>query len=138
MPISDIAIVVIAVEVTAQTLMMAVCLIAGARAWRQMRVELQHMNASFEHGLETVSARINEAVVDARIAARAVEKLATRAGGLVQDAANTAHSVRTAVTVPKALLLTGAASATRWLFSKWRRQPRPVVPVESLDRAEIF
>jgi hypothetical protein len=137
--VTEIAIVVIAVAVTAQTLMMAVGLVAGIRAWRTVRTEVEQMQATLDQRLEAVSARIDEAVVDARIAARAVENLATRADGLVQDAASAAHTVGTAVTFPKALLLTGAASAAKWVLSKWRpRRPRSVGPVDSLGSAEVF
>lgn len=120
MPVIDAAIVVIAVAVTAQTLMMAVGMVVGARAWRRLEADVRELHATLDHRLDAVSARFDEAVVDARIAARAVETLATRADGLVQDATAAAHTVRTAVTVPRALVLTGAASAARWLVSKWR------------------
>lgn len=129
MPVIDSAIVVIAVAVTAQTLMMAAGMVVGVKAWRRLQTDVRELHAALDHRLEAVSARIDEAVVDARIAARAVETLATRADGLVRDATSAAHTVRTAVTVPRALVLTGAASAARWLVSKWR----PATPKSRSD-----
>jgi hypothetical protein len=114
--------VVIAVAVTLQTVMMALALIAGWRAWRQAMSDVRDWQASLDRRFDTVSSRIDEVVVDARLAARSVENLATRADGLMQDAATAAHTVKTAVTAPKALLLSGAASAARWLLGK-RRSP---------------
>ena len=132
MPANEVLLVVIAVAVTAQTLMMAGALVSGVRAWRRVQDDLRQWQASLDHRIDAVSARIDEVVVDARLAARSVETLATRADGLMQDAATAAHTVRTAVTVPRALVLTGAASAARWLLSKWRHR-RLLPPVESAD-----
>ena len=82
---------------------------------------------------------IDEAVVDARLAARSVETLAMRADGLVHDAATAAHSVRAAVTMPRALVLTGAASAARWLLSKWRvRHHRSPPQADGAGSADVF
>jgi hypothetical protein len=138
-PVSDVAIVVIAVAVAAQTVMMAAAFIGGARAWRRVQTDIREWQVSLDHRIDAVSARIDEAVVDARLAARSVETLATRADGLIQDAATAAHTVRTAVTVPRALVLTGAASAARWVLSKWRGQHRRSLPqVESAGSADVF
>jgi hypothetical protein len=138
-PILDVAIIVIAVAVTAQAVIMAGALIAGARAWRQVQADVREWQDSLDRRLDAVSARIDEAVVDARLAARSVETLAARADGLVQDAATAAQSVRAAVTVPKALVLTGAASAARWLLSKWRvRHHRALPHADGAGSADVF
>lgn len=139
MPLSDMALVVIAVAVTLQTVMMAAGFIAGRRAWRRAETDIRQWQASLDHRFDAVSSRIDEAVVDARLAARSVENLASRAGGLMQDAATAAHTVRSAVTAPKALLLTGAASAARWLLGKRRsRHARPSGPIDNGAGADIF
>jgi hypothetical protein len=122
MPVSDTALVVIAVAVTLQTLIIAVALVAGLRAWRQATSDVRDWQVSLERRFDAVSSRIDEVVIDARLAARSVENLATRADGPMQDAATAAHTVKTAVTAPKALLLSGAASAARWLLGR-RRSP---------------
>jgi hypothetical protein len=138
-PILDVAIIVIAVAVTAQAVMMAGALVAGARAWRQVQADVRQWQDSLDRRLDAVSARIDEAVVDARLAARSVETLAMRADGLVQGAATAAHSVRAAVSVPKALVLTGAASAARWLLSKWRvRHHRSLPQADGAGGADVF
>jgi hypothetical protein len=140
-PASDLAIVVIAVAVTAQALMTAVACVVVARAWRQAKADVRAWQASLDERLDLVSERIDEAVVDARLAARSVETLATRANGLMQDAATAAHTVRTAVTMPRAIAVTGAASVTKWLLSKWRirrRQSPPPVAGEELAEPDVF
>jgi ABC-type siderophore export system fused ATPase/permease subunit len=139
MPVSDVALVVIAVAVTVQTAMIAAGFIAGMRAWRRLETDIRQWQASLDHRFDAVSSRIDEVVVDARLAARSVENLATRAGGLMHDAATAAHTVRTAVTAPKALLLTGAASAARWLLGKRRsRYPRSSDHINNAPGADIF
>jgi hypothetical protein len=137
-PVADIATVVIAIAVSAQALMMAAAFVVAARAWRRVELDVRQWQASLDERVDAVSARIDEAVVDARIAARSVETLATRANGLVADAASAAQSVRTAVTMPRALALTGAASAARWLLSKWRRRRRPPPHIENTGTADVF
>jgi hypothetical protein len=131
-PANEVALVVIAVAVTAQTLMMAAALVGGAREWRRLQSDLRQWQASLDHRIDAVSTRIDEVVLDARLAARSVETLATRADGLMQNAATAAYTVRTAVTVPRALVLTGAASAARWLMAKWRHR-RSLPAVEGAD-----
>ena len=138
MPIADIAMVVIAVAVTAQAVMMAAAFVVAARSWRRVENDVRQWQSTLDERLDAVSARIDEAVVDARIAARSVETLATRANGLVADAASAAQSVRTVVTMPRALAVTGAASAARWLLSKWRRRHHAAPDVDNVGAADVF
>ncbi len=138
MPVSDIAIVVIAVALTIQTVLIASGLVAGMRAWSRAMSDVRNWQASLDRRFDAFSTRIDEVVVDARLAARSVENLATRADGLMHDAATAAHSVKTAVTAPKALLLTGAASAARWLLGKRRSRSARSQPQSRAAGAEIF
>jgi len=135
MPVSDIALIVIAVAVSIQTAMFAAGFVAGMRAWRRVESDMREWQSSLDHRIDAVSSRIDEVVVDARLAARSVENLATRADGLMQDAATAAHTVRSAVLAPKSLLLTGAATAAKWLLGKRRSRQARLLP-ESLGRAQ--
>jgi hypothetical protein len=142
MSVSEISIVIIAIALAVQTVLMVVAFAGGLRIWKQTQSDLREMQASLDKRFDAVSSRLDEAIVDARIAARAVEQLAHRADELVQDAAGVAQSVRTAVTVPKALMLTGTASVLKWLVAKWRSGSRKLPAGEhSPDRlgsADVF
>src|SRR6185436_3412987 len=119
--------------VSIQTAMFAAGFVAGMRAWRRVESDMREWQSSLDHRIDAVSSRIDEVVVDARLAARSVENLATRADGLMQDAATAAHTVRSAVLAPKSLLLTGAATAAKWLLGKRRSRQARLLP-ESLGR----
>ena len=139
MPVSDIALIVIAVAVSIQTALIAAGFVAGMRAWRRVESDVRDWQAALDHRIDAVSSRIDEVVVDARLAARSVENLAARANGLMHDAASAAQTVRTAVLAPKSLLLTGAATAARWLLGKRRsRQARLPQSIGRAQSADVF
>ena len=109
-----IALVVIAIAVSVQTVLMIGGAIAAARAWRKMQ--------DTQDRYEAFVARVDSALVDTREAARAVQRVSDEAATTLGDLRHATRSVVGAVAAPRSLLVAGATSAAGALLTRWRKR----------------
>jgi hypothetical protein len=109
-----IALVVIAIAVSVQTILMIGGAIAAARAWRKLQ--------DTQDRYEAFVARIDSALVDTREAARAVQRVSDEAATTLGDLRHATRSVIGAVAAPRNLLVAGATSAAGALLTRWRKR----------------
>ena len=109
-----IALVVIAIAVSVQTVLMIGGAIAAARAWRKMQ--------DTQDRYEAFVARVDSALVDTREAARAVQRVSDEAATTLGDLRHATRPVVGAVAAPRSLLVAGATSAAGALLTRWRKR----------------
>ena len=109
-----IALVVIAVAVSLQTILMIGGAIAAMRAWRKMQ--------DTQERYEAFVSRLDSALVDTREAARAVQRVSDEAATTLGDLRHATRSVVGAVSAPRSLLVAGATSAAGALLTRWRKR----------------
>jgi len=110
------ALVVIAVAVSVQTVLMLCTVIAIAVAWKRAF-------ATLDAQLNRFSARLDDMAAQTRVAVDALERSTTEINAVLQRAGNVLHNVGSFMGAPRALLVSGVASAAS-AFARWRRLRR--------------
>ena len=116
-PTTQNALIIIAIAVSLQTLLMVCTVIAMAVAWKRAY-------AMIDSQLGRFVARLDDVASQTRVAVGALERSAAQVDN---DAGHILRAVTTAIGVPRAWLMAGAASAASAL-ARWRRSRRQPPP----------
>jgi hypothetical protein len=115
-PTTQNALIIIAIAVSLQTLLMVCTVIAMAVAWKRAY-------AMIDSQLGRFVARLDDVASQTRVAVGALERSAAQVDNVLHDAGHILRAVTTAIGVPRAWLMAGAASAASAL-ARWRRSRR--------------
>ena len=106
--------IVIAIAVSLQTLLLLALAVAGVVAWRRAQQEVGVRYAA-------LSARVDDAVVQARRAADAVERVSFRASHVLSQAGQVVSTLGTLAAMPGQIMRAMGDSASSGLLAAWRR-----------------
>ena len=113
--VSETALVVIAVAVAIQSAVMLAAIVGAVIVGRRMQ-------ASIDQRYEVLAAKLDEGLIQARLAVQAVNRVTDRASDVMGEAGDAVRNLASAATAPRSLLMAGAASAAGGLLARWRRR----------------
>jgi len=107
------ALIVIAIALSAQTLLLLCTVIAISVAWKRAHLMM-------ESQLTRCAERLDDMATQTRVAVSALERSTTQVSSVMQDAGSVLRGVGSVVGAPRSLLMTGLVSAAS-AYSRWRR-----------------
>jgi len=113
--VSETALVVIAIAVAIQSAVMLAAIIGAIVIGRRMQ-------AGIDRRYEALAAKLDDGLVQARLAVQAVNRVSDRASDVMGEAGDAVRNLASAATAPRSLLMAGAASAAGGLLARWRRR----------------
>lgn len=107
------ALIVIAIALSAQTLLLLCTVIAISVAWKRAHLMM-------ESQLNRCVERLDDMATQTRVAVSALERSTTQVSSVMNDAGSVLRGVGSVMGAPRSLLMTGVVSAAS-AFSRWRR-----------------
>jgi hypothetical protein len=107
------ALIVIAVALSAQTLLLLCTVIAISVAWKRAHLMM-------ESQLNRCAERLDDMATQTRVAVSALERSTAQVSSVMNDAGSVLRGVGSVMGAPRSLLMTGLVSAAS-AFSRWRR-----------------
>jgi hypothetical protein len=107
------ALIVIAIALSAQTLLLLCTVIAISVAWKRAHLMM-------ESQLNRCAERLDDMATQTRVAVSALERSTTQVTTVMNDAGTVLRGVGSVMGAPKSLLMTGLVSAAS-AYSRWRR-----------------
>jgi len=107
------ALIVIAIALSAQTLLLLCTVIAISVAWKRAHLMM-------ESQLNRCVERLDDMASQTRVAVSALERSTTQVSSVMNDAGSVLRGVGSVMGAPRSLLMTGVVSAAS-AFSRWRR-----------------
>ncbi len=107
------ALIVIAIALSAQTLLLLCTVIAISVAWKRAHLMM-------ESQLNRCAERLDDMATQTRVAVSALERSTTQVSTVMQDAGSVLRGVGSVMGAPRSLVMTGLVSAAS-AYSRWRR-----------------